>query len=259
MTMPAGCATTPSAPTQQDYTETIRGTTVTFDMVWIPAGGFWMGRTEVTWNEFLLYCGFDAQEDVPPDADAVSKPSKPLAGNPYDRDWGAGARPAVGASWNAAKKYAAWLSINTGHAYRLPTEAEWELACGSGHEPIETHAWVAENSDGMTHEVGGKAPNAYGLHDMLGNLWEYCANPYAPDQPKRAVLRGGSWRDPAAETSVERRLRFDNDWVLADPNVPAGVWWVPDGDHLGFRLVRSGPDHHDGEGSDGDSHGTNEP
>ena len=75
---------------------------------------------------------------------------------------------------------------------------------------------------------------------MLGNLWEYCANPWDPSEPDRAVLRGGAWKDPAATVSPMSRLRFDNDWILADPNVPAGIWWVPDGDHLGFRVLRPG-------------------
>jgi hypothetical protein len=72
---------------------------------------------------------------------------------------------------------------------------------------------------------------------MLGNLWEYCMGPFAPDQPGRAVLRGGSWETPEAGITPQSRLGFDDDWVLADPNVPAGVWWVPDGNHLGFRVL----------------------
>ena len=94
----------------------------------------------------------------------------------------------------------------------------------------------------MTHEVGQKQPNGRGLHDMLGNLWEYCSDPYSPAEPERAVLRGGSWSEPAAKTSPRSRLGFEDDWILADPNVPAGVWWVPDGDHLGFRVVCAVPD-----------------
>ena len=93
-----GCSSTATdlepAPVEvpTDYAETIRGTDVTFDMVWVPEGQFWIGRTEVTWDEFLLYCDFDAQ-GVPPGADAVSKPSRPLDWTPYDRDWGVGRRP----------------------------------------------------------------------------------------------------------------------------------------------------------------------
>ena len=127
----------------------------------------------------------------------------------------------------------------TGDTYRLPTEAEWALACGQGgYEPLHEHAWYTENSDEMTHEAAQKAPNRHGLYDMLGNLWEYCHNPFSDDDPERAVLRGGSWADDAVEVTPVNRLRFDDDWVLADPNVPPGVWWVPDGEHLGFRVLR---------------------
>ncbi|MEE8155049.1 MAG: SUMF1/EgtB/PvdO family nonheme iron enzyme [Phycisphaerales bacterium] len=230
----AGCA---SIPQPRDYVQVIQGATVEFDMVWIPEGGFWIGRTEVTWDEFLRYCDFDENAAVPPGADAVSKPSKPIV--PFDRDWGTGRRPAVGMSFNAAGEYCRWLSLNTGRPYRLPTEAEWALACGqTGYEPLDEHAWYARNSENMTQQVGHKKANRHGLYDMLGNLWEYCLNPYDEKEAKRPVLRGGSWKDPAARVTPQSRLRFDDDWVLADPNVPPGVWWVPDGDHLGFRVMR---------------------
>jgi formylglycine-generating enzyme required for sulfatase activity len=243
LTILGGCASTEPAPpaSPANYVETIRGTAVTFDMVWIPEGGFWVGRTEVTWDAYLPYCDFD-RAGVPPGADAVTKPSEPLEVVPYDYGWGVGRRPAVGMSRNAAEHFCRWLSRNTDRVYRLPTEAEWELACGPAPAgPVTDVAWCEENSGGRTREVGRKRAGPYGLHDMLGNLWEYCADPWDPAEPDRAVLRGGSWKDPAATIDATRRLRFDDDWVLADPNVPPGVWWVPDGAVLGFRVVREGP------------------
>ena len=245
----AGCATTatdiePATLREEltDYTETVRGADVTFDMVWVPGGHFWIGRTEVTWDEFLLYCDFDAK-GVAPGVDAVTKPSKPLDWTPYDRDWGVGRRPAIGMSWNSAKHYCDWLSRNTGHEFRLPSEDEWELACGAGGEgPLVDRAWFADNSEEMTQEVAEKAPNERGLFDVLGNAWEYCANPYDPSEPERAVLRGGSWQDSAESLTSTSRLAFDDDWTLDDPNFPPGVWWVPEGDHLGMRLLRPGPE-----------------
>ena len=210
--------------------------------VWIPDGGFWAGRTEVTWDEFLLYCDFEETGAVPPGLEAVSKPSKPLDWTPYDRDWGAGQRPAVGMSWGSAQKYCTWLSLNTGREYRLPSEAEWRLALGSGGAgALADRAWFAENSGGMTQEVGLKAPNEHGLFDLLGNLAEYCAGPYDRADPERAVLRGGSWKDPAEALTPDGRLAFDADWTLPDPNFPPGVWWVPEGDQLGLRVLRPGP------------------
>lgn len=224
-----------------DYEEAVRGTDVTFEMVWIPEGGFWIGRTEVTWDEFLVYCDLDRTGAVPPGIDAVSKPSVPLDWTPYDRDWGVGRRPAVGMSWNSATKYTEWLSLNTGRVYRLPTEAEWELACGTGGEgPLEDRAWFADTAPGLTMAVGLKAPNERGLYDVLGNLWEYCSTPWHPDEPERAVLRGGSWWDPAENVTPTARLAFEDDWTLEDPNFPPGVWWIPEGELLGLRVMRPG-------------------
>lgn len=250
----AACSCRFSSPTAADadeapasYTETIRGSDVTFEMVWIEEGRFWIGRHEVTWDEYLLYCDFAETNAVPPGVDAVTKPSKPLDWTPYDRDWGVGRRPAVGMSWNAAKKYCEWLSLNTGATYRLPTENEWLLACGTGYPKgdaqvaLKDIAWYAKNSKEMTQEVGLKLANEHGLHDVLGNLSEYCANPFSPDEPERAVLRGGAWCDEAGDVTPTRRLGFDDDWVLPDPNVPPGVWWVPEGHDLGLRVLRPGP------------------
>jgi len=227
---------------QTSYTETIGASGVRFDMVRVETGDFWIGRTEVTWDEYLLFCAFDQYDDE--EVDGVSRPSKPLPDvAPFDRDWGAGQRPAVGMSWNAAKKYCEWLSAQTGRTYRLPTETEWRLACGRRpKQPLTDHAWFQANSDEMTHEVGLKQPNEFGLHDMLGNLWEYCLDPFDASEPERAVLRGGSWMTSAAKLTPASRLGFEEDWVLDDPNVPPGVWWVPEGSHLGFRVLRVSDD-----------------
>jgi len=105
--------------------------------------------------------------------------------------------------------------------YRLPTEAEWEYACragsktafsfGSNASDLGLHAWYRANSNDMTHAVGGKKPNAFGLYDMHGNVLEWCSDwydekyhasssatdPKGPDSGSFRVLRGGSWdREP---------------------------------------------------------------
>lgn len=214
-----------SAP--EARTVVIAGSGVRFDLVALPAAsGVWIGRTEVTWDEYLLFCNWDG----PPDGvDAVARPSRPLETFPYDRRWGTGRRPAVGMSGQAAARYCAWLSQRTGLRFRLPTEAEWEAACGSAPADPDAAAWHAGNAEGQTHEVGTKAPNGLGLRDLFGNLWEYAGD--------GTVLRGGSWRDPPAALTPSARLLFDENWTLRDPNFPPGVWWVPDGDHLGFRVL----------------------
>lgn len=118
-------------------------------------------------------------------------------------------------SWNETKEFCKKLSQMTGKEYRLPSEAEWEYACRAGTtgdyagDPNEM-AWYNANSDSRTHPVGQKRPNAFGLYDMHGNIWEWCEdvqhNFYngAPsdgsawmsggDQSRR-IIRGGCWYD----------------------------------------------------------------
>lgn len=215
---------------------------VSFELVRVPEGNFWLGRTEVTWDEYLLYCGFNqAHPGAADGVDGIARPSKPLDTHPYDRRWGLGRRPAVGMSWSAARGYCAWLSSRTGRQFRLPTEAEWLLACGAAPAPMDAYSWNAGNSGGRTQEVGKRLANARGFFDLLGNLWEYCDNPADPALPETAVLRGGSWREAGGALNPAARLVFDDNWTLRDPNFPPGVWWVPEGDHLGFRVLQPDP------------------
>ena len=236
--MASGCATSEAPGEPRDFasfTATVPGSSVDFEMVHVPEAECWVGRTEVTWDEYLVFCAFHAK--LPAGVDAETRPSKPLEVHPYDRHWGTGRRPAVGMSRNGAQEYCRWLSAELPGTYRLPTEREWLAACGAQGPVVQACGWSAANSGGKTHEVGGKKPNANGLFDMLGNLWEYCADGFAPDDPERAVLRGGSWKEPMTEITPKARLRFDDMWLLDDPTFPPGRWWVPDGDHLGFRMV----------------------
>lgn len=97
--------------------------------------------------------------------------------------------------------------------YRLPTEAEWEYACRAGttgprYGPLDEVAWYRGNSHERVHAVGGKWPNAWGLHDMLGNVWEWCWDVYdAHVYGSYRVLRGGGWFDEhwSCRASVRRR------------------------------------------------------
>ncbi len=155
-----------------------------------------------------------------------------------DGGWGRGRRPAVNVSWSDAREYVAWLSRETGGAYRLLTEAEWEYAARAGSttqfhfgdHPMElcrygNHADVSVPervawrntlcSDRValeTAEVGSYLPNPWGLHDMHGNVWEWvedCWNESYEDSPtdgsawtegdcSRRIVRGGSWNNRPA-------------------------------------------------------------
>ncbi len=131
--------------------------------------------------------------------------------------------PVEAVSWQDAVKFCQQLSElpeekKAGRVYRLPTEAEWEYACrassntafnfGKGVRPfadLGDHAWFRDNSNKQTHPVGEKKPNAWGLHDMHGNVWEWCSDwygeypigsatdPIGPGQGSYRVQRGGSW------------------------------------------------------------------
>ncbi|MEU6023507.1 SUMF1/EgtB/PvdO family nonheme iron enzyme [Micromonospora sp. NPDC047134] len=97
--------------------------------------------------------------------------------------------------------------------YRLPTEAEWEYACRAGttgprYGPLDEIAWYRGNSAERIHEVAGKQPNAWGLYDMLGNVWNWCWDVYdAEVYGSYRVLRGGGWFDEqwSCRASVRRR------------------------------------------------------
>jgi formylglycine-generating enzyme len=114
--------------------------------------------------------------------------------------------------------------------YRLPTEAEWEYACRGGttgprYGPLDEIAWYGGNSGERVHDVGGKQPNAWGLHDMLGNVWEWCWDVYdAEVYGTYRVLRGGGWCDEhwSCRASVRRR---------SHPTFQI--------DDVGFRIARS--------------------
>ncbi|MCC6406875.1 MAG: SUMF1/EgtB/PvdO family nonheme iron enzyme [Planctomycetes bacterium] len=223
----------------ESFRETIPGTRVAFEMLAIPAGEFtlgtpesesfrdadegpqrrvrvsrfWMGRTEVTWDEYLAFFAATKSEKRggaskarAAGVDAITGATPPY-GHP-DQGWGKGSRPAITMTPQGAETYCRWLSQVTGKRYRLPTEAEWEYACranttgayfvegdpsdfsargwwnslfGADVEPLGEHAVFAANSRGRTQPPDAVEPNAFGLVHMLGNVAELCADFYAPD------------------------------------------------------------------------------
>ncbi|MDR1947004.1 MAG: formylglycine-generating enzyme family protein [Desulfovibrio sp.] len=220
----------------------------------IPAGSFIMGSD-----------AFD--DERPPHEVRIAKPfylgryevtqeqwEAVMEGNP---SWFRGrTRPVEQLFWTDAQEFIMRLNRKEGHdRYRLPTEAEWEYAAGAGNgvacpdgDPARPDrcAWYGGNSGYETHPVGEKEPNAWGLYDMQGNVWEwvqdwYAGNYYAgspsvdPPGPSSGTLRakrGGSWSDTAEECRPARRS-YDapDDSACGSPGCRIG--------DLGFRLALS--------------------
>jgi formylglycine-generating enzyme required for sulfatase activity len=269
------------------YQAIIPGTPVSFKMTPIPAGtftmgtpptekgraaeegpqrkvtldAFWMGVHEVTWDEYRLFMFAQQSEKQLKDAtiDAVSRPTRPYVEMSFGM--GINGYPAISMTQHAANKYAQWLSARTGHFYRLPTEAEWEYACRAGSNTaysfgddaaaLGTYAVFNANANGKYALVGSKKPNAWGLHDMHGNVMEWVLDqfgPYAPGDARNPfvkqsdaygqVARGGSWNDAPAACRCGARVSSDPSWKMQDPQLPKSIWYHTDALWLGFRLVR---------------------
>ena len=185
---------------------------------------FYLGASEVTQEQYQRVMGKD--------------PSR-FEGDPQ--------RPVETVSWEDAVEFCWRLSEREGNTYRLPTEAEWEYAAragsttnwcfGDSESQLGDYAWYGENSGRTTHPVARKKPNAWGLYDMHGNVWEWCRDwfdsdyygnspgndPMGPSSGTDRVLRGGSWDSSA------RRCRS----ALRNYASPASVYL-----HLGFRVFR---------------------
>ncbi|HYE98496.1 MAG TPA: SUMF1/EgtB/PvdO family nonheme iron enzyme [Planctomycetota bacterium] len=198
----------------------------------------WMGKTEISYELFLEY--FERRERSK--VDGITRPSAPY--EPPKGEMEGGKHAAVGLRWHSAVGFCRWLSARTGQAFRLPTEAEWEHAARAGEagdapSKLLDVAWVAENAGKKTHPVGQKAANAFGLHDMMGNVWEYALEPFAPGE-YGPVLRGGAWNTPSAEVRFGARQGILPAWFERDPNRPRSLWWLTDARFVGFRVVRIG-------------------
>ena len=254
----AACAASPSLSQSQDpapakkpaaddkafanYTATIPGSDVTFDMVAIQGGAysmgapdgekgraehdgpqvevkvapFWMGKCEVRWNEYDRWYEADLPQSKKPDG--TSKPTPPYTDMTFNM--GRDGFPAIAMSHTAARQYCAWLSKMTGHFYRLPTEAEWEYACRAGtttsyscgddEAALDAHAWHQGNSEKAYHKVGLKKPNPWGLHDMHGNVAEWVADQYFADlyaEKNGTAPRDNPFLQPGRDNK-DRPIRF---------------------------------------------------
>ena len=208
--IPPGSFTMGSADTEQDHavTESLQ-TQVTLTY------GFYIAKHEVTQGEYLAMMG--------------SNPSS------FTGDTN---RPVETVSWINATNYCAKLTawalasglLPQGWSFRLPTEAEWEYACRAGtttrfsfgddpsYSLIGQYAWYNANSGGTTHPVGTKLPNPWGLYDMHGGVYEWVHDWWSSNHPggsvtnstgpatgSQRVVRGGVWRDRAADSRSATR------------------------------------------------------
>ena len=165
---------------------------------------FYMGVTEVTQTQYDAVTGKNPSNFQEPD-------------NPVEQ-----------VSWDECVAFCTALSKMTGRPVRLPTEAEWEYACragtktrysfGNDSKNLGAHAWYKSNSDSKTHPAGQKEPNAWGLYDMHGNVWEWCSDwytdvyvgpgthdPKGPAAGSHRVLRGASWQLVPADCRAASR------------------------------------------------------
>ncbi len=182
--------------------------------------GFWMGKTEVTQGQWQKVMG--------------SNPSAFKKGDDY---------PVERVSWDDTQDFIKKLKGKAGRKYRLPTEAEWEYACRvnspgtyCGGNDLNAVAWYSENSS-STHPVGEKKRNAFGLYDMSGNVWEWCADRYGAYEPNKKenpvgttsgsyrVIRGGGCSNAPEFVRAAIRLRYSPGFRFSS---------------LGFRLLLPG-------------------
>jgi formylglycine-generating enzyme required for sulfatase activity len=171
---------------------------------------FRLARTEVTNAQYRPYLDENPH---------VTKPK-----HWHDGQWNRPTQPVVGISWEQAQAYSRWAKL------RLPTEAEWEYATragtttayysGDGEADLANVGFYDRNSRDLLHDVGMKRPNAFGLYDLHGNVWEWCSDwfgayepalrhdPKGPLTGDRRVARGGSWDDPAKFARSAHRVGY---------------------------------------------------
>jgi formylglycine-generating enzyme required for sulfatase activity len=245
-----GCGNSDTSPDEQAVVpeaDTVEITTVKnlgMSFVTIPAGTFMMGEGGEA-HQVTLTKGFElgVYEVTQEQYEQVMGSTPSHFRGPQN--------PVEQVSWNDAVEFCRKLSElpaekAAGYVYRLPTEAEWEYACragtdteysfGDSESQLGGYAWYDENSGLTTHPVGGKRPNAWGLYDMHGNVWEWCQDWYGAypsgsvtDPPGAAsgsarVYRGGSW----FHYSDDCRSAFRNGSTPDDRSFG-----------LGFRVLRS--------------------
>ena len=222
---------------------------------------FYMGSTEVTVGQFRQFVDATGYKTEAEKEDSGGWGYAPQAksattGPQFNwRDWGitqSDDSPVANVSWDDAQAFCQWLSQRESKQYRLPTEAQWEYACRAGTTTRFSSGDTAEDLkrvanfaavDSYTAAVASRDANAFGLHDMHGNVAEWCSdgyakdyyattpadNPRGPEASEHRILRGGSWTHPAVRCRSSYR-GFDS------PHFRSG--------YVGFRVVCEGVMNH---------------
>lgn len=264
-----------SAAEFANFTQTLPGSEVKFEMIALPAGEitvgspenepgrgpsdlapkkvaikrFWIGKCEVTWAQFLPYVFLDTTEQkLAPDGrsildqDGLTHPSKPY-GDPARGHADKKNCPALGMGVPTAIHYTKWLSKKTGRHYRLPTEDEWEYACRA--EASTAFFWGDDPAQAANYawHVNNAAENTHPVGKLKPNafgLYDMAGNVgewCLPQAKGPGVLRGGAWNSDINTLRCAARMVETEEWNELDPNDPKSQWWLSTGDFAGFRVV----------------------
>ena len=246
------------------------------DVLKVTLDDFWMASTETSWAAYDAFYNTELKREKDGSVDQFVRPSIKddlvLLARPtpqyFPVTWGMPKEgySAVGATHHAANKFCQWLSYQTGHFYRLPTEAEWEYACRAGSDTkyswgddatsAADFSWYGFEDGTNYHKPGQKKANAYGLFDMHGNVLELTLDGFVEDRKKHFgkgtvhnpwvkatkpyphVTKGGHWKHPLEKITSSARIPTEPEWKQTDPQGPKSIWALSDAPFLGFRVVR---------------------
>ncbi|MFC1726559.1 formylglycine-generating enzyme family protein [candidate division KSB1 bacterium] len=235
--------------------EVIKDAPYNIEMIYIPEGTFIMGSNnaddekpphEVSLDDYFIGKYLVTQKEWV--AVMGSNPSENVGDD----------LPVENVSWIDAQEFCRKLSDKTGKKYRLPTDAEWEYACRAGSTTVfhfgndtlklGEYAWYRGNSGDKTHPVGKKKPNAWGLYDMAGNVWEWCEDWWDPEYYSRSEYKNPIntkkyyWENPRTKEKSALRVARSGHFR----NSPKGLESahrhctgpMEKSNSIGFRLVR---------------------
>ncbi|MEE2907714.1 MAG: formylglycine-generating enzyme family protein [Planctomycetota bacterium] len=224
----------------QQVTCPIPGTSLDLRMVPIPgpdgSPAFYMSDAEISWDHYDVFV-YELDQPVNEHVDAITRPTRPYIS--ADRGWGHANYPALSISHKGAQAFCEWLSAGTGNRWRLPTVVEWQQACQLGQittATVDEHAWHSGNSKRRTHKLRTKRPDALGLHDLHGNVSEWCQS--ADDT---YVLVGACYSDAGDSIQCDMIKTPVPEWNDTDPQIPRSTWWLADAPFAGFRVVCESP------------------